>query len=100
MGPMIYMESPAKHRQLAWGGVVGPAAFVSAWIVSGALRHGYSPVEAVASRLAAVGTPRRLIMTAGFVAFGTGVPVSAAVLRDSVAGPAIYIVFATGAVPL
>src|SRR3954451_23783514 len=97
---MIYMESPAKHRRLVWGGLVGPAAFLSTWIVSGALRHGYSPVEDAISRLAAVGAPRRLIMTAGFVGFGIGVPVYAAALRAAVPGPAWKTAVATGAATL
>jgi hypothetical protein len=85
---------------MAWGGLLGPAAFVSAWIVSGALRHGYSPVEDAISRLAAVGAPRRLIMTAGFVGFGVGVPVYAAALRASVPGPAWKAAAAAGVATL
>jgi hypothetical protein len=38
------------------------------------LTKGYSPVQESISRLAAVGAPKRRLMTAGFVCFGVAVP--------------------------
>lgn len=58
-------------------GVLAPAAFVGAWAVCGSLRDGYDPVEQAISQLARIGTPDRLGMTAGFVAFGVLLPVFA-----------------------
>lgn len=80
----------------SWGGIAGPAAFVSAWLIGGAIRPGYSPVDEAISALAAVGAPNRCLMTAGFVGFGVGVPVYATALRASVPGPAWKTALGTG----
>lgn len=61
------------RRWRALGGVLGPVAFVASWAVLGALRDGYSPVHDPISRLAAVGSPTRAAMTAGFLAYSAGV---------------------------
>lgn len=90
------MEPLISHQRSAWGGIVGPAAFVSAWLVGGAMRRGYMPVDAGISRLAAVGAPTRPLMTAGFVGFGVGVPVYAVALRGSVPGSAWKTAAGTG----
>lgn len=74
-------------RALAWGGVVGPTGFIAAWATAGALTKGYSPVQESISRLAAVGAPKRRLMTAGFVCFGVAVPAYGVALRQSLAGP-------------
>ena len=55
-------------------GIVGPVAFVSVWIGCGLATEGYSAVSDAISELAAVGASTRWIMTAGFVVFGTAVP--------------------------
>jgi hypothetical membrane protein len=79
----------AAVRWAALGGVVGPTAFVSAWVAGAALTDvAYSPTEDAISRLAAVGADTRPLMTAGFVAFGVGVAVHAWALRRTVDGPA------------
>ncbi|HUZ19880.1 MAG TPA: DUF998 domain-containing protein [Acidimicrobiales bacterium] len=83
-------------RRAAWGGVAGPVAFVSGWAVGGALRPDYSPVDDAISKLAAVGSSTRPLMTAGFVAFGVGVVVYAAALRKAVPGPAWTTAAVTG----
>lgn len=71
------------------GGVAGPAAFVAAWAVGGAVADGYSPVEDPISRLAAVDAATRPLMTAGFLGFSVGVGAFAAVaLRASSPGVA------------
>src|SRR4051794_14713640 len=90
------MKRREPSVRAAWGGILGPAAFVSAWIVGGALRHGYSPVNDAISRLAAVGSPRRSLMTIGFSMFGAGVAVHAFALRSSIPGPAWKTAGATG----
>lgn len=58
-------------------GVAGPAAFVGAWLAGGLATDAYSPVEQAISQLAREGAPTRVLMTAGFVAFGVLVPVYA-----------------------
>ncbi|HEX2700451.1 MAG TPA: DUF998 domain-containing protein [Acidimicrobiales bacterium] len=84
-------------RQLpAIGGVVGPAAFVAAWSILGARTAGYSPTDDAISRLAATGAPTHAAMTAGLVAFGTGLPAFGLALRRTMAGPAWALATATG----
>lgn len=78
------------------GGVAGPAAFVTAWAVLGRRLPGYSPVDDAISRLAATGAPDRAWMTAGLVAFGTGLPLYATALRRALPGPAWTCATATG----
>lgn len=80
----------------AWGGVVGPVAFVAAWLVGGAMRRGYSPLNDAISQLAARGAPTRPVMTAGLVGFGVGIPAYAVALRASVPGPAWTTAVGTG----
>lgn len=81
-------------------GIVGPAAFIAAWVVAGTLTAGYSWTDDAISRLAAVGAPDRLLMTAGFVGFGVAVPLYAIALRRHLAGPAWVAAVTTGAATL
>jgi Protein of unknown function (DUF998) len=84
-------------RRAAWGGVVGPVSFLGAWVVGGAVTTAhYSPVHDPISRLAAIGTDTRGLMSAGFVGFGLGVPLYAAALRLAVPGRAWMGAVATG----
>jgi len=71
-------------------GVLGPTAFVGAWVIGTLLRRsdGYSPVSDPISRLAEVGTSTKPLMTAGFVTFGIAVPAFALADRESLGGPA------------
>jgi hypothetical membrane protein len=85
---------------MSLGGVVGPAAFVAAWVTAGARTHGYSPTDDAISRLAAQGAPTRALMTAGFVAFGVGVPAYAVALRRNVTGHAWATAAASGVATL
>ena len=78
----------ALSRRFWVGGVVGPAAFVAAWVGAGAATDGYSPVDDAISRLAAEGAATRAVMTAGFVAFGIGVSLYAIALRRTLPGRA------------
>ncbi|MCU1401353.1 MAG: hypothetical protein JWN62_4462 [Acidimicrobiales bacterium] len=80
----------------ALGGVVGPGAFAAAWVIGGATKAGYSPVHDAISRLAAIGSSTRPLMTGGFIAFGLAVPVYATALRRFVDGPAWITAAATG----
>ena len=85
-----------ERRARAWGGVIGPAAFVTAWAACGAAKKGYSPIDDAISRLAAVGTTTRPFMTAGFVGFGLSVPIYASALRRHLNGPAWLGAVSTG----
>ena len=83
------MDSRSRRTRLAAaGGIVGPAAFIAAWAILGRRVPGYSAVDDAISRLAATGAPDRATMTAGFVAFGTGVPLYGLALRATLPGPA------------
>jgi Protein of unknown function (DUF998) len=73
---------------MAAGGVIGPIAFVMAWVACGWATTGYSPRGDAISQLAAIGAPTRLAMTMGFVVFGVGVLVYARPLARAVGGPA------------
>lgn len=85
--PAVAMSMPL--RAAALGGVAGPAAFIAAWAVGGAVAgSGYSALEDAISRLAAVGADTRPLMTAGFVGFGVGLPLFALALRHAAGGPA------------
>jgi hypothetical protein len=71
-------------------------AFVASWAVLGRRLPGYDPTVDAISRLAADGAPDSGWMTAGFVAFGVGVPLFALALRDADDGPAWCTAAATG----
>ena len=84
-------------RSLAWGGVIGPIGFVSAWTIGGIVTsRRYSPVEDTISQLAAIGAPTRTLMTAGMVAFGVAVPAYGLALRRALPGRAWVAAAATG----
>lgn len=69
---------------LGLGLVVGPVAFVGAWVVGGLRMPGYSPVHDAISRLAAVGSPERALMTTGFVVYGLAVMLGGLAVRSSI----------------
>ena len=73
-------------RRCALGGIIGPAAFVSAWAIAGVAAAQYSAVDDAISRLAEVGAQTRPLMTAGFVVFGVGVSVYAIAVRAALPG--------------
>ena len=83
-------------RPLAWGGVVGPAAFVADWAVLGARRAGYSPISDAVSRLAETGASTRLAMTGGFLVYGTGLVAYGMALREGEPSPAWPFAILTG----
>jgi hypothetical protein len=80
--------------------VIGPTAFVGAWIVGGLIKKNYSPVEDAISRLAAVGSSTRPLMTFGFVGFGVAVPTYALALRRWIGGPSWLAAFGAGVATL
>ena len=63
-----------RHDLAAACGLAGPAAFVGAWAVAGALTDGYDATRQAISELAAEGAATRPLMTAGLVGFGVLVP--------------------------
>jgi len=84
-------------RRAALGGVIGPASFIGAWAIGAAVTSApYSSIDDAISRLAAVGSDTRWLMTAGFVAFGVSLPVYAWALRATVPGRAWMTAAATG----
>lgn len=80
---------PARwETALAAGGVVGPALFVTAWAVLGATKADYDPTRDAISRLAAVGSNTRPVMTAALVVLGAGMALYSGALRTRLGGPA------------
>ena len=99
--PVTHARGPDRHEAGRWrlaavGGIVGPAAFIGAWVVGSATKAGYSPIDDAISRLAAVGASTKPLMTAGFLVFGIGVPIYATALRRALGGLASVTAAATG----
>ncbi len=69
------------------GVIIGPIAFITAWVVSGVRTRGYSPMRDHISDLAAVDAPTRPIMNAGFAAFTVAVALAARPLRGRIGTP-------------
>jgi hypothetical membrane protein len=87
--------SDARVRLLAVGGLIGPVAFVSAWVGAGAATADFSGIDSAISDLARVGASTRVGMTTGFVLFGIGVVAFGLALRDTLPGPAWMAAVAT-----
>src|SRR5438046_9282617 len=75
-------------RRAALGGIVGPATFVAAWSVLGAVKARYSPLHDPISDLAGVHASTRPAVTAGFVGFSVGRGLYSGALRSELPGPA------------
>jgi len=73
------------------GLIVGPAAFISAWVASGALTEGYSPIRDHISDLAAIDAPTRPLMNLGFTAFAVAVGLAASPMRRHLGTPAAVV---------
>jgi hypothetical membrane protein len=71
------------RRWAALGLVAGPAAFIAAWLLGGALTPGYDPVDDAISRIAADNMPQQSLMTVGFVTYGVALVVGSYALRAS-----------------
>lgn len=69
---MSLVPAGAERRVAAWtlSAIALQAIFPIAWLVAGALDHGYSHDREYVSELAALGQPHRWIVTAGIVALG------------------------------
>lgn len=66
--------------------MVGPVAFVGAWIGSGLATTGYSAVSNAISDLARIGAGTRPAMSTGFIIYGVAVSVYALALRRALPG--------------
>ena len=87
-GLVRWLTMPRQRgRWLVGGAIWGPGLFIGAWILSGLLVGGYSPLEDAISDLAAVDAPTRAMMSFGFAAYGIGVGTSAWPLRRFVGKP-------------
>ena len=92
---VVGMRDPVRTAALA--GVIGPTGFIGAWVIGAAATSSqYSSIDDAISRLAAVGSDTRGLMTAGFVTFGLSLPVYARALRTAVPGRAWITATATG----
>lgn len=92
--PLIYprdvpmtSEPAALDRILSAGLIVGPAAFISAWVASGSVTPGYSPTRDHISDLAAVHAPTRRLMNAGFTTFVLAITLATVPARRLVGTP-------------
>ena len=94
------MKEVASSDRARYGGVIGPVAFIAAWVTTGQLTDGYSPVHDPISDLAAVNAPYRGWMTAGFVVFTGGLVAYGLALRARRAGPAWIAAVITGVATL
>ena len=70
--------------------------FIASWVTAGVRTPDYSPIDEPISRLAASGAPHRALMTGGLTCFGLALPVFAAALRRTVAGPAWKVAVGNG----
>lgn len=82
-------------RLAAVCGIVGPAAFVGAWVAGGLRTEGYDPVEQAISQLAREGAPTRALMTTGLVTFGLLVPLWARAAARHLDAPSLRWTVAT-----
>ena len=73
------------------GLIVGPAAFISAWVTSGAMTEGYSPIRDHISDLAAIDAPTRPLVNIGFTAFAVAVGLAASPMRRHLGTPAAVV---------
>lgn len=88
------MPDASRARVLALAGVVGPAAFTLAALVSAPMESGYSHVHQFVSELAAEGSGGRVVMTIGFLTLGVSMLVFAwsfRVLRPALSAVALII---------
>ena len=93
-------RDPDPRALLAWGLVVGPVTFVSAWAVGGLRMPDYSPVHDAISRLAAAGSPQRALMSSGFVVYGVAQLFGGLAVRSSIIGRAWPAVMVNGVATL
>jgi hypothetical membrane protein len=85
-----------RTRRAALGGIIGPAAFIGTWSISGLLKARYSALHDPISELAAVHSSTRIAMTSAFVVFAIGMCFYARALRCAPVGPAWATAAASG----
>ncbi len=96
VGRPARQSARAAVRWAALGGVIGPAAFVVAWLVGSTITPRYSSSNDAISELAAVGAHTRALMTGGFIALALcGIPYAIA-LRSALGGRAWITAAGTG----
>ncbi len=78
-------------RALSAGLVIGPAAFITAWVASGTITPGYSPIRDHISDLAAVEATTRSLMNMGFAAFAVSVGAAVIPARRFLGRPAAVV---------
>ncbi len=69
-------------QRAALGGIVGPAAFIGTWVVTGLVKDCYSFLHDPISELASVHSSTRLAMSTAFVVFAVGMCCYAWALRE------------------
>lgn len=85
---MPTVSHPGSLDRLRCAGViVGPLAFITSWVVSGAITPGYSPIRDHISDLAAVDAPTRPLMSLGFAVFTVAIASAAGPLRRVIGTP-------------
>ena len=71
-----------NRRARCVAGISGPGLFVATWSILGRRDKSYSPIREPISRLAAVGAPSQIAMTAGFLIYAAGVAAFAPNLKS------------------
>ncbi len=90
----------AFDRLRGTGLIVGPAAFISAWVAAGLATPGYSPTRDHISDLAAIDAPTRSVMNLGFTAFAVAVGAATMPARRIVGTPAAVVLGANVALTI
>lgn len=85
------------RRAARFAGIVGPAGFIAAWAIGGAVKDDYSPVSEAISRLAEEGASTQPLMTAGLLGFGLLMPVFARGLGQELGSRAVPAAVTTSA---
>lgn len=89
---MTMARPPSAFDRLRGTGlIVGPAAFISAWVAAGLATPGYSPARDHISDLAAIDAPARSVMNLGFAAFAVAVGAATMPARRIVGTPATVV---------
>ena len=96
----IAQPPSAFDRLRSTGLIVGPAAFISAWVAAGLSTPGYSPRRDHISDLAAIDAPTRSVMNLGFTAFAVAVGAAIMPTRRIVGTPAAAVLGANVALTI
>ncbi len=96
----IAPPASAFDRVRSAGLIVGPAAFISAWVAAGLATPGYSPTRDHISDLSAIDAPTRALMNLGFMAFAVTVGAAIVPARRIVGTPAAVVLGANVALTI